>query len=47
MYIVSQMENGKFFGEVLETGYYDDRGNYTEEKKSFEKCKKEVYATWK
>ena len=22
MYIVSQMESGKFFGEVLETGYY-------------------------
>ena len=25
MYIVSQMESGKFFGEVLETGYYTER----------------------
>lgn len=24
MYIVSQMESGKFFGEVLETGYYTE-----------------------
>ena len=24
MYIVSQMQSGKFFGEVLETGYYTD-----------------------
>lgn len=22
MYIISETENGKFFGEVLETGYY-------------------------
>ena len=24
MYIVSQMESGNFFGEVLETGYYTE-----------------------
>lgn len=24
MYIVSRMESGKFFGEVLETGYYTE-----------------------
>ena len=39
---ISDYEN-----EIISIRYYDDRENYTEAKKSFEKCKKEVYAAWK
>jgi hypothetical protein len=36
MYVISQYDNGVFFGEILETGYYAENESWMEVQKELE-----------
>lgn len=36
MYVINQFDNGKFFGEIIETGYYAENESWMELQKELD-----------